>query len=105
MWVTSIAEAIKSVNATTSAANPQFSGTKAQQVPQTPRGAKVGADAGAGSIQANASLNQEQLKMLDPEVLVTLRIKQLKGIMDSMGLTYADALEKKDLVAKIVKYR
>ena len=128
----------------------------------TPRGAKVGTDTGAGSIQANASLNVEQLKALDPDVLVTLRIKQLKvrsatrdrlwsliprvsrhslfplpliphllcpasaasacsgrsaqklpprfictaqAILDSMGLPYADALEKKDLVAKIVKYR
>ena len=44
----------------------------------TPRGAKVGTDTGAGSIQANGSLNVEQLKALEPDVLVTLRIKQLK---------------------------
>jgi len=114
MWVTAIAEAIKTVNSAPVASSvPQFVapiGTPSKS-PQgappmmTPRGAKVGTDTGAGSIQANGSLNVEQLKALEPDVLVTLRIKQLKAILDSMGLTYADALEKKDLVAKIVKYR
>jgi len=112
MWVTAIAEAIKGVNAAPSTNQPPVfqlpSGSTAapqSAPPPTPRGAKVGTDAGAGSIQANASLNVEQLKALEPDVLVTLRIKQLKAILDSMGLPYADALEKKDLVAKIVKYR
>ena len=77
MWVASIADAIKSVNSTPSTVKLPSTPHGQQQL-QTPRGAKVGADAGAGSIQANASLNQEQLKNLEPDVLVTLRIKQLK---------------------------
>eukprot|EP00966_Prymnesium_polylepis_P005281 121740-Prymnesium_polylepis.1 len=87
MWVTAIAEAIKTVNSAPVASSvPQFVapiGTPSKS-PQgappmmTPRGAKVGTDTGAGSIQANGSLNVEQLKALEPDVLVTLRIKQLK---------------------------
>mmetsp|Transcript_31792 Transcript_31792/g.66569 ORF Transcript_31792/g.66569 Transcript_31792/m.66569 type:complete len:1417 (+) Transcript_31792:14-4264(+) len=100
MWVSSIGEAIKHINSIASPATADLSGA-----PPMARGGKVGADAGAGSIQANASLNVEQLKALDPDELLTLRAKQLKAILDSMGLTYADALEKRDLVAKIVKYR
>jgi len=100
MWVASIAASIKSVAAAAPAAPSAPAGTE-----QTPRGAKVGGDSGAASVQAGQSVNLEQMKAMDPEQLVTLRIKQLKAVLDYMGLSYADALEKKDLVAKIVKYR
>jgi len=38
-------------------------------------------------------------------VLITLRIKQLKAVLEHMGVEHADIVEKKDLVAKIVKSR
>ena len=112
MWVASIVEAIKSVATTAPTTAPSqpaptstsTSKSKSKADP-TPRGAKVGGDVGAGSIQAGQSVNLEQMKMMDPEQLITLRIKQLKSVLDYMGLSYADALEKKDLVSKIVKYR
>ena len=112
MWVASIVEAIKSVATTAPTTAPSqpaptstsTSKSKSKADP-TPRGAKVGGDVGAGSIQAGQSVNLEQMKIMDPEQLITLRIKQLKSVLDYMGLSYADALEKKDLVSKIVKYR
>ncbi len=65
----------------------------------------AGADVGAGSLQAGHEGNLEQMKQLDTETLLTLRIKQLKQVLDHMGVDYGDAVEKKDLVAKIVKGR
>ena len=47
----------------------------------------------------------EQMKMMDPEQLVTLRIKQLKAVLEHMKIDYGDAVEKKDLANKIVKGR
>ena len=56
-------------------------------------------------MHAGAQMNLQQLKALDAETLLTLRIKQLKAVLDSMGIDYGDAVEKKDLVAKIVNGR
>ena len=38
-------------------------------------------------------------------MLITLRIKQLKAVLEHMGVDYAECVEKRDLVAKIVKTR
>jgi len=66
---------------------------------------KWGADMGAGSLQAGAATNLEQLKNLEPDVLLTLRIKQLKDVLGYMAVDFSVAVEKKDLVALIVRHR
>ena len=43
------------------------------------------------------------MKNLDEETLLTLRIKQLKGVLEHMSVDYSDCVEKKDLVSKIIK--
>jgi len=98
-WMASLSDAIKNAAsaAPSSAAKPAASKTKS--------GKNVGRDAGANAVQAGASLNIEQLKMLDLDALSTLRIKQLKAVLESMGVDYEIAVEKKDLVALIVKNR
>lgn len=97
IWVASLTESITSINNAKVAAAPTSC--------DATRGAKVAGDAGAASVQAGNALNLEQMKMLEPDVLLTLRIKQLKAILDHMGQEFVDALEKSDLVAKIVKNR
>jgi len=41
----------------------------------------------------------------DRDVLETLRIKQLKSVLEYMGVDYGDAVEKKDLIHKIIEKR
>ena len=66
----------------------------------------MGGDAGAANVQSGGSsqtANLEQMKNLDEETLLTLRIKQLKGVLEHMSVDYSDCVEKKDLVSKIIK--
>eukprot|EP00322_Chrysochromulina_rotalis_P026702 CAMPEP_0115887378 /NCGR_PEP_ID=MMETSP0287-20121206/31730_1 /TAXON_ID=412157 /ORGANISM="Chrysochromulina rotalis, Strain UIO044" /LENGTH=1428 /DNA_ID=CAMNT_0003343967 /DNA_START=24 /DNA_END=4312 /DNA_ORIENTATION=+ len=61
----------------------------------------AGADTSAASLQQGAQVNLEQMKSLPEEDLLQLRIKQLKAVLEHMGVDFGDAVEKKDLVAKI----
>jgi len=98
-WVESLEAAVQAAGA---AAPPRPSASAAKDAkPQK----KAGGDAGATSVQAGTQMNLEQLKMLDIDTLLTLRIKQLKAVLESMNVTYDECVEKKDLVAKIVKSR
>jgi len=63
------------------------------------------ADAAAGLGVGTGGCPNSCYAELEPDVLLTLRIKQLKAILDHMGQEFVDALEKSDLVAKIVKNR
>jgi len=65
----------------------------------------AGADVGGAALQAGQSTNLEQMTRLPEEDLKTLRIKQLKAVLDHLGIDYGEALEKKDLIAKITKAR
>jgi len=56
-------------------------------------------------LQAGAATNLEQLKNLEPDVLLTLRIKQLKDVLGYMSVDFTGAVEKKELVALIVRNR
>ena len=47
----------------------------------------------------------EQMSRLEPDTLLTLRIKQLKGVLEHMGVDFGEAVEKRDLVNLIVKHR
>jgi len=95
MWVQSLSDAIKPLAA---------AGKGGGDVPRAPSVTK-GNDAGASGLHAGASNNLEQMKMLDKDVLETLRIKQLKAILVHMKVDATDAVEKKDLIAKIVELR
>jgi len=99
MWVQSLSDAIKPLAA---------AGRKADSMRRAPSArtnAMPGNDAGASGLHAGASNNLEQMKMLDKDVLETLRIKQLKAILAHMKADTTDAVEKKDLIAKIVELR
>ena len=103
MWVKALSEAIKP-----EAAGGGGSVGGAAPAPKPTRQAP-GADMGASGLQAGAQTNLEQMKMLDREMLETLRIKQLKAILQYMNVDVSDAAlsgrEKKDLVAMIIKGR
>jgi len=93
MWVQSLSDVIKPL-----AAASKMRAPSAKQV-------LPGNDSGASGLQAGASTNLEQMKMLDKDVLETLRIKQLKAILSYMKADFGDAVEKKDLINKIVELR
>jgi len=66
----------------------------------------IGGDATAAAVEQGNTMNIEQLKKLEPEELMSLRVKQLLAICSSMGIKQAGAaVEKKDLVALIVRSR
>jgi hypothetical protein len=99
MWVKSIAEVIKSIDTVVAPAKPVASSDS------KPRPGKAGADAGASGVQSGNTVNLEQMKMLDVDELLTLRPKQLKNVLEYMGHTHGECIEKRDLVAKIVNLR
>ena len=66
---------------------------------------QAGTDVGASALQSGAALNLAQMAQLDKETLLTLRIKQLKGVLEHFGVDYGSAVEKRDLVALIIKHR
>ena len=99
-WMQSLQAAIQAAAEYAARADGRLNTARGGQAPGA-----VGGDAGATSLHAGAQMNLQQLKALDAETLLTLRIKQLKGVLDSMGIDYADCVEKKDLVAKIVNGR
>ena len=66
-----------------------------------------GADPHAASLQSGASNNLHQMMRLTQDELLTLRIKQLKDVLNYMGIDAAElsGMEKKDLVALIERKR
>ena len=65
----------------------------------------LGNDTGAAALDAGAEASLEQLKMCDMDVLLGVRIKKLKEVLVLMGVDHSIAVEKKDLVALIIKNR
>mmetsp|Transcript_29462 Transcript_29462/g.48834 ORF Transcript_29462/g.48834 Transcript_29462/m.48834 type:complete len:1439 (-) Transcript_29462:104-4420(-) len=103
-WIVSLETAIKSAakGSTVPGRSPAAQDAK---TPTSKAKAKVGGDVGASSVQAGASSNLEQMKLLDIDTLMTLRVKQLKAVLESMDVSAQAAVEKRDLVALIVKNR
>jgi len=95
MWVQSLSDAIKPLNL------PVVDAGDKHRLPTV----SPGTDVGASGLQAGAQTNLEQMKALDRDVLETLRIKQLKSVLEYMGVDYGDAVEKKDLIHKIIEKR
>jgi len=99
-WMASLNEAIAMGNAAAA-------GKGGGAAPSAePKKKAMGGDAGAANVQSGGSsqtANLEQMKNLDEETLLTLRIKQLKGVLEHMSVDYSDCVEKKDLVSKIIK--
>ena len=73
----------------------------------TVRTGGVGGDPTSGAVAQGNTMNIEQLKKLEPDELMGLRVKQLLAVCAALGLKQSSstALEKKDLVALIVKNR
>ena len=108
MWVRSLSQAVKGEPAPREAGGGSkgASGGGSSGMSRTGTSRQVaGADASAASLAQGNQTNLDQMKKLEADVLITLRIKQLKAVLEHMGVEYADAVEKKDLVAKIVKSR
>ena len=54
---------------------------------------------------ARATNDVKELLLLEPEKLMRLRIKQLKDVLKHLDIEPAEIVEKKDLVALVVKHR
>lgn len=69
-------------------------------------GGHIGSDADAASLQGRA-MNVEQLQTLEPDALATLRSKQLRAVLEHMGVGIPTGSEKdkETLVGLIVKHR
>ena len=109
-WVASLQSAI--VSAVAQPARPVAAPAAAKATAKPAAAAKgkaagkaTGGDKGAAAVQAGTQGNLEQLKLLDADTLGTLRIKQLKAVLEHMGVDSSDAVEKTDLVSLIVQKR
>ena len=66
---------------------------------------QLGSDRSAAQLDVGAEASLEQLKRCDAEVLLSVRPRKLKEVLAYMGVDHSVAVEKKELVALIVKSR
>jgi truncated hemoglobin YjbI len=104
-WLKSLTDACKRGGEQRKAAPASAAAAASGGAPPTAAQAGPRVDVGAGAMEQGNAVNLEQIILLEVDVLLTLRIKQLKDVLRHMGVDFSNAVEKKDLVALVVKHR